>query len=561
MTGECCPKVKMLRRGRLSRVEIMGIATIGLILGLAYSRLLRILAVPNVMRYVPEENGALVASGDIASLYQAFDAHFPELVAKNGANELAKFQAEAGIDKRAGILVSTPGIFDRLSPLVWRKGVHFDQQALEKKTYLAVVPLADRAAFLKSLGDQFPNGPKRSTIDGASGRFEVLGYGDSLLVALPETQTALISNSRALLERSLLRQQSNLEHARNNDGLYHALRQYLRRPMLSGPSLLVAEEQDPATLRRADTVLAFGDTSIDLNSHLDFANRQIAVVENVFRPAPAPELWAASLPYRTAAALTLQDDALARYLRFISQFDDARRSLEEWYGGLLWRLQNVSQLRRVTLAVTGYEDGLPDLLAGFWGDTHEIESIFAQMRAEFQQARARELGDASTRTEAGQSDQIQHGDRTIRFLIPKLTADDLRLRPEFQGLSGIALTGDRYRLAYATSRDVCWVATKVDDLAQLLDRQKPGTASLADNPVYRAAAAKWTGGEKLQFYMNLDQVMVLGMLSPESRVETWVKNKLRALREHPVISMELNCPARNLARLHVMLHKRLKEPE
>jgi hypothetical protein len=105
------------------------------------------------------------------------------------------------------------------------------------------------------------------------------------------------------------------------------------------------------------------------------------------------------------------------------------------------------------------------------------------------------------------------------------------------------------------------VATDVEDLTQLLDRQKSGSASLVDNPVYRAAAADWTGGEKLQLYMNLDQVTVLGMLSPESRVETWVKSNLLALRDHPLISMELDSPARNLARLHVMLHRRLMEPE
>jgi hypothetical protein len=375
----------------------------------------------------------------------------------------------------------------------------------------------------------------------------------------------VISNSRPLLERGLLRQQANLAHARNDDALYSALRTYLQRPLLSGPSVLVAESQDPATLRRVDTVFGFGETSIDITSHLEFVNRQMAVLENVFRPAPAPDAWAARLPYDTPAALTLQDDALARYLRFLGQFEDTRQGMQKWYGGILWQIQNARRLRRVTVAVTRYRDGLPDLLAGLWGDPAEIEGIFGRMRADFEKSRAQALAGKQTESlqeaKPGQADEVRHAGKAIRFLTPKLTADDLRLRPEFEGLNAATLTGDRYRLAYVSSQGVCWIATEVNDLQQLLDRERPETANLAENPVYRAASSQWTNGEKVQFYLNLDQAMVLGLLNPESRFGAWLTKNLKPLGDHPVISMELACPARNRAQLHVRLRKRLVSPE
>ena len=475
--------------------------------------------------------------------------------------------AEQGIDIATGVLLGIYDLQDKDPHTVIVVGIEdrdafeaFLEKVLEVEILEVEEPIADTPSPIYLLGDSY--------------------------LVYPEARLAVVASSAEILRRSLENRAANLAYARENDRLYSKIRDYLSRPLLRGPGFFFRIRDLPSgAVRDVVGVLRLERSAIRVNAELELVTGGIKVLEEMLAPPPPALRWEHLFGVDVALVIVVEDDALPRYLRFLSSTEGAGRFMARHYGGLLHKLQHVSSLERLALAATGYRDGIPDFIMGLWGDAASLEEIFAELRVEFRDQRDRAVLvgalDAYTGDEPASLDVLmsqgllldepysrfdryqirfgrtfsspsngltaedfrnrlyerEHGDAVLRFLSPQLTKNDLRYRPEFEGLNEDALLDDRYRLSFVAKDGVFWVGTNVDDIEAFLAREVNGSSDLRDSEVFHAGARSWDGTEKLRIFANMDRIITLGLLSPERDIEEWVKKNLLDLRHHPAVTI------------------------
>jgi hypothetical protein len=129
--------------------------------------------------------------------------------------------------------------------------------------------------------------------------------------------------------------------------------------------------------------------------------------------------------------------------------------------------------------------------------------------------------------------------RTIEYLLPPLTENDLHHETESTAEERELLLSDRYRLPTLLVDDVLWIANDVAEIEAVVDRGLDELPNLSESPVFQAVSAQWSGREKVRAFFDVDRLMTLGLLSPESQVQETAKQALHDLRNHPAISFDL----------------------
>ena len=106
-------------------------------------------------------------------------------------------------------------------------------------------------------------------------------------------------------------------------------------------------------------------------------------------PGKMSDDWHRFLGPQTAAAIAVEDESLSDYLSFIGRFETIRTFMDDRYGGVLRPSKELPGLRRVVLAVTGYRNGLPELLLGVWGDPDSLEGLVTELQLSQREKRDR----------------------------------------------------------------------------------------------------------------------------------------------------------------------------
>jgi hypothetical protein len=236
-------------------------------------------------------------------------------------------------------------------------------------------------------------------------------------------------------------------------------------------------------------------------------------------------------------------------------------------------------------AVTDFEDGLPDVLIGLWGNRGQLEKVAASAQRSLRQSRdllllngALEeyrrqggprpsladlerlrflepeknslfhrypfLSQGFGNPEFGSRDFFtQTYERTlnghrISFLAPPLTENDLRYRRDLRGLGRRDLKSDRYRMACLYLKDSLWIATDVRDLERLTRAAPEIGPGLETNPAFQAASAEWHPGAKMQVFVGLDRIISLGLLNPGSDLDSLVRGGLIDLKGYSTLGLE-----------------------
>ena len=411
---------------------------------------------------------------------------------------------------------------------------------------------------------------------------------------------------RMLLHRALLSTRSNMRYALENDALYESLRHRLRRPLAVGPSLfLFWRPRELPGVAEIVALVRLTDTEIRLEAEVKVHRGVLQLADRFFETVPEPVPWPRYLDPRTAGVVVVEDQALSSYLRFLARFGEVRAAMAEHYGGVLAELGGVPELRRVLLAATGYRDGLPELLMGIWAEPRALDDLVGTLKLRHRQARDRfildsaqdsfreafgrsavsvrelleagllveerhssferyPLGDPETEdSDLGQDDLEnptylhRYGNHEFEFLLPSVTANDLKYVSEFAEQDRESLQSDRYRLATVVLDDILWVASDVRELEALVDRAAGAHAGINDNPSFRAVSAEWRGHEKIEGFVDIDALTTLGLLSPESEIQEQARHVLLDLRDHPAIAFELHTvPAEDRVSLSVRLLRR-----
>jgi hypothetical protein len=535
---------------------------------------------PPEMEFIPRESAILAVSGPIEPLWIAIKDQFGGVIKLPAAQENGKEKDEepsvlnkllasardsfkehditmstvddvrkAGVDPRFGALVSI-----------------YSDSTEGTPQFLAVVHVQDRDALRLTL--------------------QRLKIEDRYL-EFPRDGIAVITNNAELAIRSH-DHEGNLRFARQNDDLYEGIRRCLETPLGIGTHFFMfwRSRNFPPGVRQFSLGIAFNDQGVRIRSLVDVAGGTIKPLDDLIAAPPPAVAWSKPLPASLAGVLAVHDNALASLIdtagSLRSDFQDA---LENNYGGLLWELRNVSGLQRIAIGATGYRHGLPDLLISLWGDTDRIREILSNMRLDFRRKRDTEILAAAVKRYPGIVDakvrlrrlpeanstfarytvtpegkvtgqptpedlhsELYSTDKQgvrVDFVAPRPTANDRSFRDAFKTLTKEELndpdTLDRYRIAYVVRDGVAWIATDARDIA----RATVGDGGLPDTLYFKSASSHWKDGDKLELFLNIDQMSTLGMLSPEKGVSNFATIYLRDLRDHPAVELQAApCPLR-----------------
>jgi len=535
-------------RGPLSPVAhgpgLLAILVAILFISIVYSASVRRAFLMSDLQFIPVEDELLVVTGDLESLWEGVDHHFGAVLLDEtreagalteGFRSLRETFQEGeepkitslddlvrhGFDTEGGLLMSANHVSGSDEPSV-----------------LVVLPVAEGdtvTPFVSKLMDQEP---EAETPDLDLEDAQVVSYEDVLL-AYPDAGRALLTPDPDHLRRSVKYRDRNLSHHSADDGLYRVVRESLRGSLGSGPTVFgswrpLAEpgiEQMTGVLTLHPDAVRFGvEVKVDAGV--------LRVLDDFLVPAKVSDDWNRFLGPQTAAALAVEDEALSDYLRFIGRFETVRSFMDDRYGGVLSALEELQGLRRMVLAVTGYRDGLPELLMGVWGDSDSLKSLVTGLQLRQREKRDRtvlegaldalldqgevtpedlaafreipletlerngllvpEVGSTFRRYmfraayDASEGDLLDqgvtlmeedinsapylrmHGSHTIRLLLPPVTDNDITYVPGLEEVDGDALRGDRYRLATVVLDSVLWVTTDVVDAQELINRAEWG---------------------------------------------------------------------------------------
>jgi hypothetical protein len=537
---------------------------LALLLGwLAADLLARRVSIAAELQYLPPDYSWLVATGSPRRLWAAVDDHFGTLI-RTDPFQGAVYSGMRDLQEQLGgygLEIVSPDDVDRAGVDGTRGmvGAYYPS-----KHFLVVINASDVGRLARTIamiqGADADQVPSLST--------SPVRVGDQF-VANPAGGIVIVSDDEALMKAALATRLENRRHAFGSDRLYEAVSGQWRGPMLTGASLFVSSGAPPHPLiRHLSAVVQFGrDITVDTSVDLEMA--PVRVLEAVVAPPPALRAWDEELSQDVAAAVTVRDRAIPLYIDTLSRAG-LLTAVEQRYAGVLGELRHLPSLRQITLAVTGYHDGLPDLLFGLWAEPVAVDAMITRVQSRIRLARDQAILTAARA--AGQSPLPEPGSfferyrisngviepitfsasdfaneqyerevdgQTIRFLLPPVTNNDLMYRSDLHQVPDSAvLTGDRYRLAVSRVGDVYWFASDVGLLEAKL-RHQPPHQPLRDLDLFTAARSAWSGGERLQGFANLDRVIEAGLLSPEGRISTAIRRNVLDLREHPGISLGL----------------------
>jgi len=527
--------------GFLRRVAIFALGLAALVLWLGGQWAARRILVSDELRYIPPGYASLIATGSIAELWPAIDRHFGRIMRDSAHPGPLYEQVHALADKlaQAGVPVASPADLERYGLDIRRGALIVSYQ--RPKNHLVVVLRTRAGDDVMALAEKLAG--EKGTPGEIAG-MPVTTFG-SYLVARPQPEVLVLSDTPELLRESLTQTHTNRQYWEADDVLYDAVG-LLQRRMLSGPLLFffVPETEDDF-VRRASGVIRFRDRMFDVTADVELRPLPWRTVTAFFASPPADDPKLQDLSSQTAAVVTLRDHAISRYIAFLSGFASAEQVIRHRYGQVLWELQRVPGLRRAAVVATGFRDGLPELLLGVTGEAAGVDRMIATLQARFRVQRDRlNGGDVQSPTLSAQEFESSdykraYGTSTIRFLLPPITENDVRYRPELATLASLPpAERERFRLAVTRIGDTYWFATDSRDLTRMLDGT-PASGRLATEPLYVAASTAWQAHDRLRLFVNMDQAIRLGLLSPESAIQRTAKTYLFQLRDHPAITTTL----------------------
>lgn len=544
-----------------------------LVVSVLYSRAVRRFALGDEFQYIPRESVLVAATGEIESIWRGLDAHLGTALRGETEGDSPLAQVRKWIQEEE---IQIPGL-DDLSR--WGLDIHRGillssyRVTQSEDQFLLVIPVTDGRLFFKFLNAELDLKPRKkfSWKDREGSTYTVHEF-DDFFAAVPQPGIFVASDSIDLLRRSLLLRRDNLAHATANDVLYKAIKRRLRGPLATGPNVFVYWQSRTAPFSERTGVLRLESDTLRIESDIELAGAPVRVFDALRHHNASPFDWPQRLPPETLAVLMVEDRHLDLYRNFLAE-------------QILQQPLEIPDVTRMLFAVTDFEDGLPDVLVGLWGNPDELERVAASTQRRLRQSRDLILlngaleeyrkngGSSPSLTELQRLELLQPerdslfhrypflpegiGDpelgrkdfstktyeRTMNghkifFLAPPVTENDLRYRPELIGAEPEDLRSDRYRMACLFLEDSLWIATDVRDLERLTVAAPEARPGLESNAAFQAASAEWRSGAKMQAFVALDRIISLGLLNPGSDLDTLVRDGLIDLEGYSILELE-----------------------
>ncbi len=552
----------------------------------------------DVLRYLPKEADMVLATSDVRSLWRVLAEHFAATARRLEEGESvdeapACALAEPDLDALRGCAAAIRrGGFDALvaNGIDVERGLVVGLVGIDTPRYVVQVGVRDRerfAAWLATLAE-LSAAPGRVTLPPGASDVAVTAYcanpacATHVYLAFPPGGRALVTNSRLMLDRALANGATNHAHGWDDDALAATLRD-VERPGTGRIALLVRPPTDAGPLRRLTARMRGDAAAFTMEGELDVESQRSRLLAAFLKPPAAPPAWVASLGRDTPAAITLMDDDARRFVAWTARQVEGG---ERGWPSVLRRLGDVRGLRAVTFATTGRRASLPDFLLGGWGERGALDEMTTQLQhdlyasrdravlaAALADPRAKEAQAADVRqlvrvrvlvpeprltaavVTGGQvvklgvpragEERLVHAGRAITYLGPRLTRNDLELRPEFERFRGKPveqeiLTSDRGRLAAMPMDDgLLWIATDVEALKAIAARSEQAADPLTRGLFFTPATVSWTARDKVEIFVDIARLAARGMLTPESGIANAIREPLAALRDHPALALNV----------------------
>jgi hypothetical protein len=410
---------------------------------------------------------------------------------------------------------------------------------------------------------------------------------DDEWLVFPEPDTALLSDSCEFLDTALGEQERNLFYARADDSLFEAVRFQLRRPLLSGPGVLVYVRNLAADLAPVGTAAAAVNLAPDAvlaDVRIQTSGVSARIVDHALAAAQEQHAWRSYTDDDDAAVLVLRDPATSRYLDSASSNPRIGQALKGFFGGILEPARGLKSLEQVVIRGIGYEQGLPQIMIGMWGDAKEFDQLTYDVQRKLRDSRDRAILDAallSIPAEPGDrsrslTELLQSVDLTseantlgrfrlegstlesdpltpkdfagpdyietyrqyqIVYLEPAITIADRRFRfDKVDDEEASILLENRYRLASVHIGNVLWVGTGKHELVSLIDRLSRD----AEPDEFSVDLDDDGERNKLRLAIGISNVIRTGMLSGEELADVIVDQMLLDFRYHREIVITLN---------------------
>ncbi len=553
---------------------------------------------PENCRYIPPENALFVATGPLDSLWHAVDAHFGSVIqplTEGHPKEAHKGSVRTAVENLQENLAKNNLPVAHLSNFAAygidaARGIFASLYRADNETmgpFVFVIPILNQSTFKDTLRRLYPKDTMEVTqIPGISKTANSFKIAE-IYMSFPETGIALLSDNPELLARSLRDRSANLEYARRNDDLYDGVRQCLGSPIGTGPTAFVFARPNLPGVLHISIGLNLRKDDVLLKAQLGVRSNVVKLINDLLAHPPTDAAWSKRLPSEVASVVLLQDKTLGQIIGTLGSWCPIIKDvLQKMYGGFLWSLRDSPMLSRVVIAVSGYRDGLPEVLTGIWGDQTQIESELRKLQIQFRRDRDVEIltavnltmvagssldrvsilspepfstfgrytqgpegefsGQPTAQDLANETYTKQVAGQVIHYVAPRLTANDRRFRKQFEKLSDAELEDseglDRYRIAYVSHEGAVWLATNINDLKTLLAARSD---SLSNSPYFTSSTHRQNARDKMQIFLNIDQLTKFGLLSPQSSIEDFVKDYLMDLRDHPAVAIDLQpCGAR-----------------
>ena len=420
------------------------------------------------------------------------------------------------------------------------------------------------------------------------------------IVAVPvEQDLVVLSTAPGSVVRGIEHRHATRDFLLSDDALLTTMQRTLRGPPALGATVFgYWNAYDMPLLDGSGFSIEVAPEAIRGEFVVNVQSNGLKILDRLLQQSPAVPSWSSAMPLETAAFLALQDEELQPYFDLLKRFEHFSDSVDDTYLGLTQKIRRVDGLHRIVAAIVGFDRGLPELMLGIWADDAALDAALLDFALEARRNRDIQVIEAAAkqfamdngsdptverllragmlqpeddnflnlytlRREGWESDiteedllqggyKREYGEHTIRYLTPEVTNNDQRTLnvPVSQPMHD-----DRYRLAFAKVDGVTWVATDAREIELLVDRVQNDTLALDDSIVYKASESAYSRFDKIRGYVNIDQVVRLGLLSPEAAINDAVKSLLAEFRQHPGIGLGVAAKGDRLAGTFLLTHR------
>ncbi len=574
--------------------------------------------IPELFQYIPKENNLLFTTGEIELLWTAVESNFGDVIGDQKREGFLRqffkaIQEQIAEHDHTKQPIKSAGDLEQFG-LDIKKGTIFSIQALKNKPrVLWLVHLKNQDAFIDLIASVTELDKKeilKKEIPSLDGRnYTCLSFNDEIYLSFPEPNLGIFCTDFGMITRSLQNQKKNLDFYRKNDALYKNAFQDLESPISQGQSLYIFFRPTFfSPLHAVSAILHLTQDGIRLNITGQFEKIGIDLIRSFFESPPKHQEWYQYLLRDTAFSFSVQQRDIARYIRYLSRMEVVKDNLSEVletysnsvFKDFFWELGGIDGLERISYAVTGYNEGLPDAVFQIWGNEKQLLEKINNLRirlakrrdlAIFRKAldamlqdnpelrvgsvpetytgkRLKEMGYIAREDFSNFDDYVlkdgviyinniqnrhfnnifytvKYNNFYIGYIAPKIMENDLRYRFKTGEYDQDILMNDRYRLAFIFTGGDLILATNPKDLKVIIDNFQSSKNSLSNDHTFDKGTNKWNKNQEIQAFMNMDRVISIGLLTPESAIEDAIKYYLYDFREHPSISLTLDFERKN----------------